>query len=120
MGELKQLDENTLMSDNGSDCDQYDEEDLNADKMIDQPHIAGIPEGGPSVIKDGSSNSDEDIARTRHSTVHQDDVNLLSPLLDIPTEDRKRQYDTDLANEVINTSKDHFHKAKDSPIFTKN
>ena len=39
MDELKQIDDNTLMSDNGSDGDQYIAEDLNVDSMIDQPHI---------------------------------------------------------------------------------
>ena len=52
--------------------------------MLYQPHIEGIPEGEPSVIKDKSFNSEEDIIRTHHSALNQDDVNLLSPLLDIP------------------------------------
>ena len=101
MDELKQLDDETLMKDNGPDGDQYDDEDLNADNVIE-----GIPKGDPSVIKDGSFNSDEDTTSTHHLTTNQD-------------EDRKRQYDADLANKVNNTSKDSFHKAEGSPILTK-
>ena len=119
MDKLKQLDDGTLMSDIGPDVDQYDDEDLNADNMINQPQIEDIPEQEPSVIKDRSSNSDKDTTRTHHLTINQVDVNLLSPLLDIPTEDRRRQYDTNLANKVINTSKDRFRKAKCDTIFTK-
>ena len=52
MNELKQLDDNTLMSDNGSDGDQYDDRDLNTDNMIDQPHIENIPEG--ELIRDST------------------------------------------------------------------
>ena len=44
MDELKQLDNDTLMSDNGSDGNQYEYEDHNANNMLDQPHIEGIPE----------------------------------------------------------------------------
>ena len=120
MDEFKQLDnDDTLMSDNGSDGNQYYDKDLNANNMIDQPHIESIPGGEPSIIKDGLSNSDKDITRTHYSTINWDDVNLLSPLLDIPTEDRNIQYDVDLANEVFNISEDCFHKAEGSPIFTK-
>ena len=79
--------------------------------MIDQPRMEGIPEGERSAIKDGSSNSDEDMTRIHHSIIDQDDVNLLSPLLEISTKDRKRQYDADLENEIINTPEDRFHKA---------
>ena len=107
------------MLNNRSDGDQCDDEDHNTDNVLDQPHIRGVPEGEPSVIKDGLFNSDEDITRTQHSTPNQDDINLLSPLLDIPMEDRKRQHDANLANEVINTSEDRFHNAEGSPISTK-
>ena len=48
----------TLMLNNGSDGDQYNDKDHDADTMLDQPHIEGVPEGEPSAIKDGSFNSD--------------------------------------------------------------
>ena len=60
------------------------------------------------------------MTRTHHSTVKQDGVNLLSPLLDISKEDRKKQYDADLENEVTKTSEDCFHNAEGSLILTKN
>ena len=119
MNKLKQLADDTLKLNNGSDGDQHDGEYHDDDNMLDLPHVEGVPEGESSAIKDESFDSDEDIPRTHHSTLNQDDVNLLSPLLDIPTEDRKRQYDVGLANEVINTSKDRFHNAEGSPILTK-
>ena len=89
MDELKQLDDDTLMSDNGPDGDQHNDEDHNADNMLDQLYIEGIPEGELSVIKNGLFNIDKHITRTHQSTLNQDDNNLPSPLLDIPTEDRK-------------------------------
>ena len=39
MDELKQLDNNTLGLNNGSDGNQYDDKDHDADNMVDQPHI---------------------------------------------------------------------------------
>ena len=119
MEELKQLDDDTLRLNNWSDGNQYDDEDHDTDSMLDLPHVELVPEAEASAIKDESFNSDEDITRTHHSTLNQDDVNLLSPFLDIPTEDKKRQYDANLANEVINTSEDRFHNAEGSPISTK-
>ena len=94
MDELKQLDDVTLNLNNGSGGNQYDDEDHDADSMLmsDLPHVEGVPEGEPSAIKDTSFESDKDITRTHHSTLNQDDVNLLSPLLDIPMEDRKIHY----------------------------
>ena len=68
--------------------------------MADPPHIEGVPEGEPFAIQDDLFNSDKDTTRSHHSTLNQDDVNLLSQLLLVPTEDRKRQYDKDLPNEV--------------------
>ena len=68
MAELKLLDDNTLMLDNGSDGDQSDDKDPNVKNMLDQPSIDGILEGGPSAIKDGPSNIDKDITGTHHST----------------------------------------------------
>ena len=106
------------MLNNGSEGNQYDDKDHDADNMLDLPHVEGVPEGEPSAIKDTSFESDKDITRTHHSTLKQDDVKLPSPLLDIPMEDRKIQYDADLANKVINTSKDRFHNAEGSPIST--
>ena len=61
MAKLKLLDKNTLMLDNGSDGDQSDDEDPNVENILDQPPIKGILEGEPSAIKDGLSNSDEDM-----------------------------------------------------------
>ena len=84
--------------------------------MVDLPHVEGVPGGELSAIKDESFDSDKDITRTHHSTLTQDDVNLLSQLLDVPTEDRKRQYDKDLTNEVVKTSDNRFTNAEESPI----
>ena len=95
MLELKLLDNNSPMLDSGSDGDQSDDKAPNVKNMIDQPRIEGIPEGDPSAIKNGSSNSDEDMAGTHHSKINQDDVNLLSSLLEIPRDDRKIQYYAD-------------------------
>jgi hypothetical protein len=58
MDEIKQLNDNTLLLDNGSDGNQSDDKDPNVKNMIDQPRTDGIPEGEPSAIKDGPSNSD--------------------------------------------------------------
>ena len=76
-------------------------------------------EGRPSAIQDESFDSNEDITRTHHSTLNQDDVNHPSPLLDIPTEDRNRQHDGDVTNEVAKTPEDRFHNSEGSPIFEK-
>ena len=87
--------------------------------MLDQPSADGIPEGEPSAIKDGLSNIDKDMAGTHHSKLNQDDVNLLSSLLDISKDDRKRNLHADQENELIKSSEDHFHKAQYSHISLK-
>ena len=107
------------MLDTGSDVDQSDDKYPNVKNMIDQPRIEGIPEGQPSAIKDGLSNSDKDMTKTHNSKINQNDVNLLSSLLDIPKDDRKTQYCADRENEVIKTSEDCFHKAEGSLILTR-
>ena len=119
MEELKLLDGDTFSLNNGSDGDQHDGEDHDHDNMVDPLHVEGVPEGEPSAIQDESFGSDEDIPRPHHSTLNQDAVNLLSPLLDIPMEDRKIQYDADLTNKVVKISKDRLYNAEDSPIFAK-
>ena len=68
MDELKQLDNNTLMLDNGSNGDQSDDKDLNAKNMLDQPNIDGILEGEPSATKDGSPNIDEDMTGLKNNS----------------------------------------------------
>ena len=75
-----------------------------------------FPQGSPPLsIREESSNSDE----PTNSTLNQDEINLLSELLAVPTEDRKRQHDKDLTNEVAKTSDDRFNNMKGSPIFSK-
>ena len=50
MDKLKQLDNNTLRLNNGSDGDQYDDKDHDDDNMVGLPHVEGVPEGEPSAI----------------------------------------------------------------------
>ena len=107
------------MLDNGSDGDQSDDKDPNVKNILDQLSIAGIPEGEPSVIKDDPSNIDEDMTGTHHSKINQDDLNLLSSLLDILKDDRKRHLDADQENKVIKSSEDRFQKAQCSHILSK-
>ena len=78
MAELKLLDDNNLMLDNGSDGNLSDDKDPNVENVIDQPSIEGIPEGEPSAIKGGSSNIDKDMTGRHLSKISQDDVHLLS------------------------------------------
>ena len=78
------------------------------------PHREGVPTGEPSAIQEKSSNSNE----PTNSTLNQD-INILSELLAVPTEDRKRQHDKDLANKVAKTSDDRFNNVEGSPIFSK-
>ena len=90
MDELKQLDGDTLSSNNDSDGDQHDDEDHNDVNMECPSHVEGVPAGVPSTIRDESFDSNEDTTIPHHSTLNQDDVNLLPQLLNVPTEDRKR------------------------------
>ena len=106
MDELKQLDGYTLNLDNGPDGDQHDDEDHDGNTMVDLPHVEGVSKGEPCAIQDELFDSDKDMIKPHHSTLNQDDVNLLSPLLDIPTKDRKIHYDENPTNEVVNTSED--------------
>ena len=66
MAELKLLDDDTLMLDNGSDGNQSDDEYPIVENMLDQPIIDGIPEGEPFAIKDRSSNIDKAMTGTHH------------------------------------------------------
>ena len=118
MDELKQLDGNTLSSNNESDGDKYGDEDHNDVNMADPPHVEDVPAGEPSAIQDESFDSNKDTTRPHHSTLNQDDANLLSQLLNVPMEDRKRQYE-DLTNEVVKTSDNRFNNAEGSPISSK-
>ena len=111
MVELKPLNNNTLMLDNSSTSDQSNDKDPTVKIMIDQPRIKVILGGDLSAIKDRLFNSDEDTTRTHHSKMNKNDVNLLSSLLDIPKDDRKRHLYANQENEVIKTSEDRFHKA---------
>ena len=72
------------------------------------PHREGVPTGEPSAIREESS-----------STINEDDANLILELIVVPTEDRKRQHNEDLTNEVDKISDDRFNKAEGSPIFSK-
>ena len=119
MDGLKELDNDTLSLNNGPDGDQHDDKDHDDDNIVYLPHLEGVPKGEPSAIQYELFDSDEDITRPHYSSLNQEDVNLLSPLLDIPTEDRKRQYHADLTNKVVKTSEDRFHNAEGSPIFAK-
>ena len=87
--------------------------------MRDQPSIEVIPEGKLSAIKDGSSNSDKDMTGTHQSIINQDDANLLTSLLDIQKDDRKRHFCADQENEVIKTPEECLHKAQRSLISQK-
>jgi hypothetical protein len=87
--------------------------------MEDQPSTKGIPEGEPSVIKDGLSNSDEDMTGTHQSIMNQDDANLITSLLDTQKDDRKRHFCADQENEVIKTPEECLHKAPSSPTWKK-
>ena len=115
MDELKQLDGDTLGSNIEPDGDQHDDEDDNPVNIGIPPHIEGVPAGEPSAIREESFDKDE----PTNSTINQDDVNLLSELLAVPTEDRKRKYDEDLTNGVVKTSDDRFNNVEGSPIFSK-
>jgi hypothetical protein len=66
MDKLKQLDEDTLRLNNGSDGDQHDDGDHNDGNMVDLPHVEGVPEGEPTAIRDEFSDSDVNITRTHH------------------------------------------------------
>ena len=68
----------------------------------------GAPTGEPSAIREDS-----------FSTFNEDDVTRLSELLAAPTEDRKRQHNEDLTNEVDKISDDRFNKAEGNLIFSK-
>ena len=52
-------------------------------------------------------------------TLNEDDVNLISEIKAGLKEDRKRQHNEDLTNEVDKISDNRFNRAEGSPIFTK-
>jgi len=112
--ELIQHDGDDLRSIKEPDGDQHDDEDDYNINMEIPPHREGVPAGEPSAIQEESFNSNE----PTNSTLNLDDVNLLSELLAVPTEDRKRQHDEDLTNEVAKTSDDRFNKVEGSPLFS--
>ena len=116
MDEVKQLDGDTVSSNNASDGDQYNDEDRDDVNMEVPSHVVGVPAGGPTyAIQEELFDSDE----PTNSTVNQNDITLLSEPLAIPTEDRKRQYDEDLTNEVVKASDNRFNNVERSPIFSK-
>ena len=116
MDEVKQLDGDTVSSNNASDGDQYNDEDRDDVNMEVPSHVVGVPAGGPTyAIQEELFDSDE----PTNSTLNQDDVNLPSERLAVPTEDTKRQYDKDLTNEVVKTSDDRFNNAEGIPISSK-
>ena len=115
MDELKQLDGDTFGSNNEPDGDQHDDEDDDNVNVRIPPRMEGVPAGEPSAIQEESFDSYE----PTNSTLNQDDVNILSELLAVPTEDRKRQYDEDLTNKVAKTSDDWINNVDRSPIFSK-
>ena len=55
MDELKQLDRNTLSSNNESDGDQHYDEDHDNVNMEDPQHVEGVPAGDPSAIQNNRS-----------------------------------------------------------------
>ena len=59
MDELKQLDRDTLSSNNESDGDQRDNEDHDDVNMEIPPHVEGVPAGEPSAIREELFDSDE-------------------------------------------------------------
>ena len=76
--------------------------------MGNPPHREGVPIGEPSAIQEKS-----------YSTINEDDSSLILQLIAGPTEDRKRQHNENLTNEVDKISDDRFNKAEGSPIFSK-
>ena len=108
MDKLTQHDGDDLGSIRKPDSNQHDDEDDDDFNMETPGHREGVPTGEPSAIQEESS-----------STINEDDANLISQLIVGPTEDRKRQHNKDLTNEVEKISDDRFNKAEGSPIFTK-
>ena len=108
MDELIQHNGDDLGSNKEPDGDQHNDEDDNDVNVEIPPHREGVPTGEPSAIQEESS-----------SHLEEDDVNLLSELLAVPTQVRKRQHDEDLTNEVAKASDDWFNTVEGSPILSK-
>ena len=108
MNELTQHDGDDLGSIRESDSNQHDDGDEYNVNMEIPAHREGVPTGEPSAIQEES-----------YSTINEDDANLISQLIAGPTEDRKRQHNENLTNEVDKISDDRFNKAEECPIFKK-
>ena len=109
MNELTQHGGDDLESIEEPDIDQYDDEDDDDVNMEIPPHREGVPTGEPTTVQEDS-----------FSTLNEDDVNLLSEIRAGLTEDRKRQHNRDLTNEVDEISNDRLNRAEESLISKKN